>query len=307
MIDLITMLAPAPIALRLALPLRQRLGVICIFGLGIVVCVAGALKTKFIIDSEKYSYDEQWDGYPLWIVMTVEIDIGIICASAPALRPFIARYLPRVFNLSCGRSSDSLKNNLQPCQLRPFLFPHDSPVVRIPSAISQDYGLFNSGDNSIFLSSSLSAPKTNRYPLSSSSDSRLSSQQREESPLHFKGEVATSDLKHGLVFPSRSREYVRKPSRIREPISTHQYQSRNQPSSFTDIFHATTTIITITARASLDSKADTNIYILRTAKSRIGEELENQRGPVIQRVDRRTKPSDSDLEQGDSLRGWNTS
>lgn len=51
------------------------------------------------------SFDEQWEGYPLWIATTVEIDIGIICASAPALRPLISKYMPKLLDQTVRRLS----------------------------------------------------------------------------------------------------------------------------------------------------------------------------------------------------------
>lgn len=96
-LEFLTMLVPIPIIWQLSLPKRQRLAVIAIFGLGFVVCVAGALKTHYVHTGIGESYDEQWDVYPLWILTIVEADVGLICASAPALKPFVGRYLPQVF------------------------------------------------------------------------------------------------------------------------------------------------------------------------------------------------------------------
>ena len=42
---------------------------------------------------------------PLWIATTVEIDVGIICASAPALRPFISKYFPKLLDQTFRRLS----------------------------------------------------------------------------------------------------------------------------------------------------------------------------------------------------------
>ena len=96
-LEFLTMLVPVPIIWQLTLPKRQRLAVIAIFGLGSVVCAAGALKTNYVQTGIGESYDEQWDVYPLWILTAVEADVGLICASAPALKPLVVRYLPHVF------------------------------------------------------------------------------------------------------------------------------------------------------------------------------------------------------------------
>ncbi|PGH02330.1 hypothetical protein AJ79_07670 [Helicocarpus griseus UAMH5409] len=104
-LDFLTMLIPVPIAWQLRLPMRQRLAVIGIFCLGGVVVLASCVKTKYVVTAMR-SYDEQYDAYPLWIMSIVEIDVGIICASAPALRPLISRYAPKVFgSMSRPRSS----------------------------------------------------------------------------------------------------------------------------------------------------------------------------------------------------------
>ncbi|PGG98810.1 hypothetical protein GX51_06606 [Blastomyces parvus] len=105
-LDLLTMLVPIPIAWQLQLPIRQRLAVIAIFCLGAIVVAASCVKTRYIVTAMAESYDEQFDAYPLWIMSIVEIDLGIICASAPALRPLISRYMPKTFGtLSRSRSS----------------------------------------------------------------------------------------------------------------------------------------------------------------------------------------------------------
>ncbi|KAK2801824.1 hypothetical protein FQN50_007569 [Emmonsiellopsis sp. PD_5] len=96
-LDFLTMLVPMPIAWQLKLPMRQRLAVIGIFCLGAAVVLAASVKTKYLVSAMGKSYDEQWDAYPLWIMGIVELDVGIICASAPALRPLISRYMPNVF------------------------------------------------------------------------------------------------------------------------------------------------------------------------------------------------------------------
>ncbi|OJD11037.1 hypothetical protein ACJ73_09626 [Blastomyces percursus] len=105
-LDLLTMLVPIPITWQLQLPIRQRLAVIAIFCLGAIVVAASCVKTGYIVTAMGESYDEQFDAYPLWIMSIVEIDIGIICASAPALRPLISRYIPKAFGtMSRSRSS----------------------------------------------------------------------------------------------------------------------------------------------------------------------------------------------------------
>lgn len=297
MIDLLTMLVPAPIAWRLALPLRQRLAVIGIFGLGTVVCAAGVLKTKYIIDSEKYSYDEQWDGYPLWIAMAVEIDVGIICASAPALRPFIARYLPRVFNSSRERSDVSLENDPRTHKKRPFLFPHGSPTVRLPSDISQDDGLINNVDNYISFSGPLkSAPTVNPYSRRSSLDRGLLSRQREGVSPDFSGPVIP-----GVRIPQcKSQECIKNSYHTMEPSNTQSYHLSNPFTNLPDSVHGSTTTA-ITGPAPSEKNTHSNCSIVPTERFQVDEELGPQERAIVQGFGRREKPR---FRWDNLLRGW---
>lgn len=88
------------------MPLRQRLAVAFLFGMGLIVTAAGVVRTWFIYRSLFNEYDQTWYAYPLWIAAAVEIDLGVvsmpenisfgankkqICASAPVLKPLLAK------------------------------------------------------------------------------------------------------------------------------------------------------------------------------------------------------------------------
>jgi hypothetical protein len=92
---------------QLRMPVRQRLAVGILFGLGIIVTGAGIVRTWYIYRSLFNEYDQTWYAYPLWIAAAIEIDLGVvshsishpnhtlmwlqICASAPVLRPLLAK------------------------------------------------------------------------------------------------------------------------------------------------------------------------------------------------------------------------
>ena len=59
------------------------------------VCVSGALRLYYSITNEK-SNDPTWDGFNLYIWESVEVNLGIVCASAPCLKALVARVLPRL-------------------------------------------------------------------------------------------------------------------------------------------------------------------------------------------------------------------
>lgn len=76
--DLLITLLPIPVILRLQMPRRQRIGVIILLSLGLVVTVAGALRTYYLWYDLVDSYDITWLSFPLWISATVEIYLGLV-------------------------------------------------------------------------------------------------------------------------------------------------------------------------------------------------------------------------------------
>ena len=60
------------------MPCRQRIAVAVLFGLGIIVTVAGIVRTWYIYRSLVVEYDQTWYAYPLWIAATIEIDLGVV-------------------------------------------------------------------------------------------------------------------------------------------------------------------------------------------------------------------------------------
>jgi hypothetical protein len=55
-------------------------------------------RTYFIWKALIDSYDETWFAYPLWISAAVEVQLGIITACIPPLRPLFAMYFPGFSN-----------------------------------------------------------------------------------------------------------------------------------------------------------------------------------------------------------------
>ncbi|KAI6849304.1 hypothetical protein KC327_g772 [Hortaea werneckii] len=84
--DLLATITPIPLVMRLNMRLKYKIGVSILFGLGFIVIVAGIVRTYYIWKGLMDTYDATWYAYPLWIAAAVEIDVGVICACAPALK-----------------------------------------------------------------------------------------------------------------------------------------------------------------------------------------------------------------------------
>ncbi len=76
--DFVTVLIPIPIVMRLNLPLRQRIIVALLFGMGFVVCFAGVVRTYYMYRVTDGYHDVTWDSYPAWFGTAVELYLGIV-------------------------------------------------------------------------------------------------------------------------------------------------------------------------------------------------------------------------------------
>ncbi|USW48445.1 hypothetical protein Slin15195_G017640 [Septoria linicola] len=94
--DLLCTLLPIPLVWRLKMPVKHRIGVCFLLGLGFIVTIAGVLRTYFIWESLIDSWDETWYSYPLWICAAIEIDLAVICACAPSLKPILHKPIARL-------------------------------------------------------------------------------------------------------------------------------------------------------------------------------------------------------------------
>ena len=102
--DFVVLGLPVPIVWSLQLPVKTRAAVIALFSLSALACIAGILRTVY----SSYwanSYDLSWNTWALGVAATVELNIGIVCGSAPALKPLLKRYVPRLLEVGSGDGS----------------------------------------------------------------------------------------------------------------------------------------------------------------------------------------------------------
>ncbi|KAG8161875.1 hypothetical protein KVR01_008862 [Diaporthe batatas] len=93
--DFLIVILPMPYVARLKLPRKQQIIIVSLFTGGLFVTAAGAVRTYiFHITLTDPARDLTWNSYVIILVSALELYIGIICASIPAIKPFVARYLP---------------------------------------------------------------------------------------------------------------------------------------------------------------------------------------------------------------------
>jgi hypothetical protein len=76
--------------MSIARPLREKLGIFAIFGLGGITIIAAIFRLQFL-HNYTVSQDPFFEIVPIHIWSMVEVNIGILCASLPTLRPLFSR------------------------------------------------------------------------------------------------------------------------------------------------------------------------------------------------------------------------
>ncbi|KAI0146057.1 integral membrane protein [Hypoxylon sp. NC0597] len=119
--DWLVVLLPIKTALGLKLPTKQISMVIFLFGAGILASSAGIARSYYawVMSTE---YDIVWNSWLAWFCSAIELNLGIICASVPAMKPFFASYLPNVFEtIFKKRNSKTLDWDRRPLTQSPSL------------------------------------------------------------------------------------------------------------------------------------------------------------------------------------------
>jgi hypothetical protein len=92
-IDSMIFALPIPYVWRLSkLRIRQRFGLIVVFGLGFIVCVVALMQIPFI---KKREGSTTYFGTTVNILVAIQVSFAIVAASLPDVRALIARNFPK--------------------------------------------------------------------------------------------------------------------------------------------------------------------------------------------------------------------
>ena len=81
-VDLLVTCLPIPVVISLRMPLKERLGVIVLLGIGSCAVVAAAAKTYYVYVALIGSWDQTWWTVPIWITAIVEANVIIVSSEA---------------------------------------------------------------------------------------------------------------------------------------------------------------------------------------------------------------------------------
>ncbi|KAF2463476.1 uncharacterized protein BDR25DRAFT_245562 [Lindgomyces ingoldianus] len=117
--DFAILILPIPVLRTLNIPKGQKRALIIIFALGGFVCLISIIRLQTLVRISN-SKDPTFDNPPAATFSVVEVNVGIVCACLPSLRPLFAHMLPSYFppipQLNTSRRNDEERQ--QPKHLR---------------------------------------------------------------------------------------------------------------------------------------------------------------------------------------------
>ncbi|KAH7304486.1 hypothetical protein BKA65DRAFT_521341 [Rhexocercosporidium sp. MPI-PUGE-AT-0058] len=126
--DFVVFLWPAHILWKVRVSRKRRLGLIFLFAVGFIVCVAGVARIytfQYFFSSNDHTYR----AAILWPITATEVNLSIICGCLPGIKPLLNRLFPDSPDCSRGHSNiifgthnrDWGLNSLSSSQTQPVL------------------------------------------------------------------------------------------------------------------------------------------------------------------------------------------
>ena len=106
--DIVILVLPVPLLLKLHTSKRRKAGILIMFSLGIFVLITSCVRLRFIVRFAR-STNPTWDYTDSLIWSGLEVAVSIIVTSLPAIRVLLNRVLPKVWLFaasSARRSTD---------------------------------------------------------------------------------------------------------------------------------------------------------------------------------------------------------
>lgn len=100
---------PCMLIMRLQMSRKQKIAVGALFAVSYVVVGLGIGRAVMLNRVVMHDYDYTWTLYAMWVWSLLELWIGLLAASAPALKPFVKRFVvhPLRSTVSSSRKSPS--------------------------------------------------------------------------------------------------------------------------------------------------------------------------------------------------------
>ncbi|KAK6360014.1 hypothetical protein TWF696_001135 [Orbilia brochopaga] len=100
---------PLPVIIQLNMPKRQKIPLMFIFALGFFICIVSILRLRFLIILSR-SMDPTWDQPATAYWSAIEMNISIVCACLPALKPLVSLVAPTIFGSTPASNPPSYRD-----------------------------------------------------------------------------------------------------------------------------------------------------------------------------------------------------
>ncbi|KAI6251406.1 hypothetical protein HI914_01031 [Erysiphe necator] len=108
--DLVIIFLPLPQLLQLQIRTAQKVALIFMFSIGSFACITSIVRLKYLSTFEN-STDLTWENTDILVWSILEIEVTVICACLPTLRPLFVEIIPGVFRTAKNTSSSSRITN----------------------------------------------------------------------------------------------------------------------------------------------------------------------------------------------------
>ncbi|KAJ4342637.1 hypothetical protein N0V87_000846 [Didymella glomerata] len=139
--DLLFALIPIPMVWRLQVNLQTRIGLAVILSLGLFASAIAIYKTPM---QANFFLEKDWSGHGSWyyIWQQVEMNVGIIAANLPTLKPLFANFFGHMRTLTKGRSAGSRSTPLSgPFKSNGYYRQNDSSTGERSGAMGGGYAM----------------------------------------------------------------------------------------------------------------------------------------------------------------------
>ncbi|EUC27152.1 hypothetical protein COCCADRAFT_10178 [Bipolaris zeicola 26-R-13] len=103
--DILVAALPIRAIWQLQVSRKQRIALMCILTLGWCVCIISIARLHGFIELAKHPEDSTFYGTAPAYWSAIEVNLGIVCACAPALKPLVVKAIPRFATLYGSRKS----------------------------------------------------------------------------------------------------------------------------------------------------------------------------------------------------------
>jgi fucose permease len=186
--DLAILFLPMPLLTSMRLPRKQKIILIITFGFGFFVAVVDVIRIAYLQEAatarlsglasnsqndsgsdQRNNTDVPWYASLSYMWSAVEVNVGIMCACVPGLKPLVARFMPLVLrdlherNLSVTRDSEKVDSmDMNVAQRVPSLTPASPPKQTIET---QGTGTSRSeSEEPLDMIDFLTTPDMNEFP-----------------------------------------------------------------------------------------------------------------------------------------------